>query len=490
MNRLVSGLAIAFAAMLPPAHAEAAETAAPPAKADRLLPDVTTHAFTGDLDGMIQRRQIRVLVPYSKTFFFVDRGTQLGLAYEIGRLFEDDLNKKLKAKTVRVHVLFQPMARDEFIPALVEGRGDVAIGNFTITPERQSRIDFAAKSRGQVSEIVVTAPGVDPVSSPEALSGREVYVRKSSSYHASLEALNATLAAAGKPPVAIRLAPENLESEDILEMVNAGLVKITIIDSHIGEFWKQVFTRIRLNPEAALRTGAEIAVMIRQGSPQLKAALDDFTVRYPEGSTTRVVLLQKYLKNTKWAKSATAQGELAKFDRVVELFRKYSTRYELDYLLMMAQGYQESRLDQTARSRHGAVGVMQLLPSTGKEMQVGDVLQMEPNIHAGVKYLRVLLAKYYQNEPMTQLNKGLFTFASYNAGPGRVQQLRRETAKRGLDPNVWFNNVELIAAQKIGRETVQYVSNIYKYYLAYTMVEEERVRREETRRALEGGGAR
>lgn len=485
MNRLFSSLAIALVAMLPAiGEVRAAEK---PAAPNSLLPNVAAKAFTGDLDGMIKRRQIRVLVPYSKTFFFVDRGDQRGMAHDIGRLFESDLNKKLKTKSVRVHVVFQPVARDAFIPALLEGRGDVAIGNFTITPERQSQIDFAAKSRGQVSEIIVTAPGTDAVTTAEDLSGKEVYVRLSSSYHASLLALNERLAAAGKPPVVIRAAPENLESEDILEMVNAGLVKITVIDSHIGEFWKQIFTQIQLHPQATLRTGAEIAVMIRKDSPQLKAALDDFVVRYPEGSQTRVVLLQQYLKNTKWAKSATAQGELVKFERVVELFRKYSSRYELDYLLMMAQGYQESRLDQGARSHTGAVGVMQLLPTTGSEMKVGDIHQMEPNIHAGVKYLRVLFSKYYQGEPMTQLDKGLFTFAAYNAGPGRVSQLRKATAKRGLDPNVWFNNVELIAAEKIGRETVQYVSNIYKYYLAYSMLEEERVRREETRRALGGG---
>jgi membrane-bound lytic murein transglycosylase MltF len=161
----------------------------------------------------------------------------------------------------------------------------------------------------------------------------------------------------------------------------------------------------------------------------------------------------------------------------VELFRKYGEKYDMDHLLMMAQGYQESTLDQQARSPVGAIGVMQVMPATGKDMNVGDITQLEQNINAGVKYMRFMMNQFYADQPMDALNKGLFTFASYNAGPGRLQQLRKQAAKRGLDPNVWFNNVEVIAAERIGRETVQYVSNIYKYYLAYRLVAEERAAR-------------
>ncbi len=164
---------------------------------------------------------------------------------------------------------------------------------------------------------------------------------------------------------------------------------------------------------------------------------------------------------------------MKKFQAVVEMFQKYAGKYNVDFLLMMAQGYQESRLDQKVKSKVGAVGVMQVMPTTGKELAVGDISQLEPNIHAGVKYMRFMIDRYYKDEPMTPLNKGLFTFASYNAGPARIRQLRQEAAKRGLDPNVWFNNVEIIASERIGAETVTYVSNIYKYYVAYKLVVED-----------------
>jgi membrane-bound lytic murein transglycosylase MltF len=436
------------------------------------LEDVTLQKFTGDLDAMVQRRIIRVLVPYSKTHYFVDKATQRGLTYDVFQLFEDKLNKSLNKKHIRVNVVFVPVARDELIPALVGGRGDIAAANLTITPERMSLVDFTNPTLRNVSEIIVTGPGAEPISTLEDLSGREVYIRKSSSYYESIEKLNIDLTKAGKKPVAVRLAPETLETEDILEMVNAGLVKITIVDNHIAEFWKKIFNGISLHPDIAVRTSGAIGVMIRKDSPQVKAKLNEFFASYPEGSKTRNILLQKYLKNTKYVESVTSKERIERFHATIEFFRKYGDKYNLDYLLLAAQGFQESRLDQSARNPSGAIGVMQVLPSTGKDMKIGDITKLEDNIHAGVKYIRFIMDRYYAGESMDTLNKGLFTFASYNAGPGRVSQLRKATAKRGLNPNKWFNNVEILAAEKIGRETVQYVSNIYKYYLAYKMIVE------------------
>jgi membrane-bound lytic murein transglycosylase MltF len=454
-------------------------------QSDYVLPDNTAVKWTGDLDGMIKRRVIRILVTYNKTHYFVDRGTQRGLTYEFGRLFEADLNKKLKSKHLLVHVVFVPVSRDNLISGLLEGRGDVAAANLTITPERLKQVDFSDPTFRNVSEIVVTGPGADPIASADDLSGKEVFVRKTSSFYESLEKLNADFAKSGKAPVKVRLAPEELETEDILEMVNAGLVKITIADNHLAEFWKKVLPKISLHPEAAVRTGGDIAVMIRKDSPQLKQALNDFLARYPERSATRNQVLQKYLKNTKFVKNATSQEEMAKFARTVEFFRKYGDKYDLDYLLIMAQGYQESRLDQNVKSPVGAQGVMQVMPATGKEMGVGDITELEPNIHAGVKYIRFMVKQYYEKEPMDKLNKGLFAFAAYNAGPGRISQLRSQAAKRGLNPNVWFNNVEVIAAEKIGRETVTYVSNIYKYYIAYKLITEEMEDRRKMKQEVE-----
>ena len=470
-------------------------TAASPARAQEptpaprsgtLPPTILEKRWTWDFDGMAKRRMMRVLVPYSKTLYFVDRGTQRGLAYDAMKVFEDDYNKRKRKKgTLPFHVVFIPMARGDMVQALIDGRGDVAMGYLTITPERREKVDFTIPTVSNVSEIVVTAPGEPTVPTREALSGREIYLRKDSSYYQSVVALNAELAKAGKPPVKIKEAPDNLEAEDILEMVNASLVPATVVDDFRAKFWKQVFTKIQLNEQAALRTGGEIAWMIRKNSPLLKKELDTELTRYPEGSAVRNQLFAKYLKSTKYVKSATSKSERDKFGSIVQIFQKYCSKYDMDTLLMAAQGYQESRLDQNAKSHVGAIGVMQVMPATGKELKVGDIHQIDPNIHAGVKYVRFMMDRYYADEPMTPLNKGLFTFASYNAGPGRIAQLRRIAKERGLNPNIWFGNVEQIASEKIGRETVTYVSNIYKYYLAYQLVMEQVKERDDARKAVE-----
>ena len=227
-----------------------------------------------------------------------------------------------------------------------------------------------------------------------------------------------------------------------------------------------------------MSTGGEIAWAFRPNSPQLKASLDAFLKTHRQGTTFGNTLLKRYLGSTQFVMEARSPEEMKKFQAVVEMFRKYAGKYNVDFLLMMAQGYQESRLDQKVKSKVGAVGVMQVMPTTGKELAVGDISQLEPNIHAGVKYMRFMIDRYYKDEPMTPLNKGLFTFASYNAGPARIRQLRQEAAKRGFDPNVWFNNVEVIASERIGAETVTYVSNIYKYYVAYQLVVEDMERQQ------------
>jgi membrane-bound lytic murein transglycosylase MltF len=441
--------------------------------------------WTGDLDGMVRRRTIRALVVYSKTFYFVDRGRQFGLSYEGLKIFERDLNRKLKAAHAKVRIIFLPVARDELIPALLDGRGDIAVANLTITPERQKHVDFSVPVLTNVSELVVTGPRSPRIASVDDLSGREVLVRKSSSYYEHLEGLNERFRKEGKPPARLRPASEHLEDEDLMEMVNAGLVGLIVVDRHKAEFWQHIFKDIALHPEVAVSAGGEIAWMFRKDSPKLKVAVDEIVSTQAAGTLVGNELIRRYLKSTRLVANATSEDEIGKYHRMVSLFKKYGDQYEMDHLLVMAQGYQESLLNQELRSRVGAIGVMQLMPATGALMKVGDITRLEPNIHAGVKYMRTLIDQYYPNDPGDRLNRGLFALASYNAGPSRIQHLRREAAKRGLDPNVWFNNVEWVAAEKHGAETVTYVSHIYKYYIAYTLVTEDE---EERRRALERFG--
>ncbi|MCU0593413.1 MAG: lytic transglycosylase F, partial [Desulfobacterales bacterium] len=363
-----------------------------------------------------------------------------GVGYEAFRKFEEDLNKKLKAKHIRVNVVFIPVSRDELLPALVEGRGDIAAANLTITEARDQLVDFADPTLTDVSEIVVTGPESPAIATLDDLSGQEVFVRPSSSYYESLRALNERFKKEGKPEIKLMPAPENLEDEDLLEMLNSGLIKLLVVDNHKARFWKQIFPKLILHEDVFVRTGGSVAWAIRDNSPQLKAELNDFVKKHGKGTAFGSEIFRRYLKSTKYVKSATNSEEIKKFKELVQFFRKYGDQYGMDWMLMAAQGYQESRLDQNAKSPVGAIGVMQVMPATGKDLKVGDIRLAEPNINAGVKYIRFMVDQYFKDEPMDDLNKGLFAFAAYNAGPGRVRQLRREAQKQGLNPNIWFNN--------------------------------------------------
>ena len=464
----------------------------PPPAYETALPEsvraVLSAPFTGDLDQMISRRVIRVGVTYNRTFYFADHGVQRGAAYEYGKAFEDYLNEKHKTGNLKISVVFMPMPRNDLAAALLEGRVDLVVAQVPVRPEFEKLVDFTSATRTNVSEVVVTGPGGPAIVSVDDLSGQEVFARKDSSVHASLLALNERLKASGKPPAQFVEVPANLEDDDLLEMVNAGLIPTVVVHGYMAEFWKKIFTDITVHDTVTLRTGASLAVPIRKNSPLLKAELNAFLKTHGLGTAFGNMMEKRYLVSTKFAKNAASEAERKKFLAMVEMFQRHSEQYDMDYLLMAAQGYQESQLNQDAKSHVGAIGVMQVMPATGKDMNVGDITEIDANIHAGVKYMRWVVDQYFKDEPMDKLNKGLFAFASYNAGPGRIRQLRREAAKRGLDPNLWFGNVEQIASERIGRETVTYVSNIYKYYVAYRLISEERARREAAKATIKSGG--
>ncbi len=394
----------------------------------------------------------------------------------------------MKTGPLKVHVVLVPMSREQLYPALASGEVDMVAAMVTVSPEREQRVAFSTPTRANVSQVIVTGPGAPPITSLDDLSGQRVFIRRGSSYEESVAALNERLHARGRAPILISDAPQVLEDDDILEMVNAGLAPITIADDYLASFWSQVFTGIDVHQDIPLRTGGTLAIAFRKDNPSLRAAVNRWLAKHGKGDAFRNVVERRYLANLTFARNAAAESERRKFAAVIAIFKKYGEQYGVDYLLMAAQGYQESTLDQDVKSPVGAIGVMQVMPPTARQLNVGDITKIDANIHAGVKYMRFMVDRYYADEPMDDLNKALMTFASYNAGPGRVRQLRREAEARGLDPNVWLGNVERVASERIGRETVTYVSNIYKYYVTYRLLADQQARRNTAR--ADGGQRR
>lgn len=440
--------------------------------------------WAGDLDGMKARRYVRVLVTYSRTNFYLDGAVTKGLTAESFKIFEQWLNRKLDTGKYPIHVAFIPVKRDELLSALNSGLGDIAAAGLSVTEGRRQSVDFSDPWAEDVREVLVTGPASPELPSLDELSGKQIYVRPSSSYHESLVALNARFAAQGRPPVEIVPADESLESEDIMEMVGTGIVPMTVVDKYRADLWAKVIPNVRVRDDLQVAGGREIAWAVRKGSPQLLALVNEFVKAYRYSSDS-AHLGRKYFVKTGYLLNPTASEDMRRFRDAASYFRKYGEKYDLDELLIAAQAYQESRLDQSARSPYGAVGVMQILPSTaaGSPIFLPDVGKLETNIHAGVKYHRHIIDTYFRDPALSQVNRMLFAFAAYNAGPANVARMRRLAGDMGLDPNQWFGNVELAAGRVAGQETVRYVGNIYKYYVAYSLVGQQARERSRTKAA-------
>ncbi|MDP5054186.1 MAG: lytic transglycosylase F [Congregibacter sp.] len=440
----------------------------------------------GDLDVMQENRVVRFLTVYGPGRFHLEDGQGKGLIAEVAAKFEEHLNENQDRKHIRVYTIVIPVARDQLIPALLEGRGDIVAAGLTITPEREDIVDFSIAASKPLNEILVTGPSAPKIDRLEDLSGKTVYLRESSSYRESVDLLNARLQKQGLPVIEIEVMPESLEDDDFIEMVNAGLLPWAIVDDYKPQLWEGVFDDLVVRNDLVFREGGRTAWAIRKNSPLLKASVDDFLQKNRAGTLYGNILINRYIRDFDWAGKALSDEDYQRFNDLQHLFQKYGEIYEIEYLFAAAQGYQESRLDQSVRSHAGAVGVMQLLPATAsdKSVAITGIDEAEPNIHAGIKYMDYLRDRYFSDPDISPLNQALLALGAYNAGPGRMIGLRAKAKEKGYDPNVWFDNVELVAAEEIGRETVQYVSNIYRYYLTYRLVAKQELKHEEARRAL------
>ena len=438
----------------------------------------------GDLDTMVERRAIRVLTVYGPGRYFL-KDEPRGTVQEYADKLQKVVNEAFKTGLLTVQVPVIPVARDQLFSALRAGYGDIVMAGTTVTDNRQMGVDFTNPVSKPLKEVLITGPSAPRLGSLADLSDQTVYLRLSSSYAESVRKLSQTLVEQGEAPIRIEAVDESLEDEDLIEMVDTGLLPWAVVDDYKPQMWREVFTRVTVRDDLVLREGARLAWAIRPDSPQLKTFLDTFLKENREGTLFGNIIRNRYIRDFNWTENAMGATELSRYHKLSALFRKYGTEYGMDPTLLAAQGFQESRLDQSVRSPAGAIGVMQLLPSTAKDNNVAipNIDELEPNIEAGAKYMAFLKERYFSGPELDELNGSLLALASYNAGPGRIRRLRREAAERGYDHNLWFDNVEVIVAEQVGRETVQYVSNIFKYYLTYRWINTADAERAAARRA-------
>lgn len=435
--------------------------------------------------GNDELRFLTVLIPYDRTRFFIRDGQPMGFEFELVRGFEEHLNERRGRGQPLVQAIYVPTRFADLVPLLAQGIGDIAAGGLTVTDERAAKVDFSVPYMENVAEVVVASVTAASLGSLEDLAGRRMVVLRGSSYVESLNALNASFDERGIDPIEVVEAAAELSSEDLLEMVHAGIVDYTVVDRHIGELWSTVLAGIHVHHELAVAEGGAIAWAIRPGAPELKAEIDAFMATVKRGTLIGNVLFNRYYADQQFITNPLTGERLDDLVRYRELFQRHAAAHDLDWQLVAAVAFQESRLDPAAKSARGAVGLMQVLPDTAAYVGVDDPTSVEANVEAGVRYLAYLRDRVFGGEELDEQARRHFMLAAYNAGPGRVRELRAITRdEMGLDPDRWLFNVERAALSRVGNEPVRYVTDVNKYWLAYRLGEALLAEREAQRQAV------
>jgi membrane-bound lytic murein transglycosylase MltF len=424
-----------------------------------------------DLPDMLRRRTIRVLTTYAPSTYFISYGQSYGFEYRLLKDYEAHLNRRPVYGKLPTVIEFIPIPENLLISSLNAGIGDIVAAGTRITPERISEADFTIPYLGSVSEVLVSHAKASPINRIDDLSNRRIHVQPGWESSKTLRRINARLLVRNLPPLQIIETNTILSSEDILELIDLGIIELSIAESHISHVWAETLPNITIHEFPEISQHTPIAWMVRKNNPDLKASLNRFLLNRRRGSHFGNIYYRQYFKQTKLINHPLAPTDHAKFSRYVPLFRKYGARYSFDWMLLAAVAYQESEMNHNRKSPSGAVGLMQVMPTTANDtsIKIRNINIPENNVHAGAKYLALLRDVYFADPAIRPHDRIGLILAAYNAGPNRIQQCRRLAAKLGYDPNKWFQNTEIAAKRLIGSETVRYVSNIEKYYLAYSL---------------------
>ena len=442
---------------------------------------------TGDLSEMMKYHRIRVLVvPSRSTYFLDEKGQPRGIDYELLKGWEKMLNRKRRKGVPPVSVIFIPVTLEELGDALLEGRGDIA-GITLKTPNRTREFAYATPIFDNIQEVVVTRKGGLSISTLEDLSGLEVHVVSGSAQMEAMEALNQRLEKQSIAPVKTVLAAPYVAQENLLEMIHGGMIRACVVPDAIARLWAKVFKELVIHENIPVTTGLKAAWAVRKENPELLAGLNEAISSVLKKNKRAFERdFNQYFVNTKWIKNPFVKG--SKFD-LADDFQREAAAFGMDWIQLMAQGFQESTLNNKVRSPYGAVGIMQVLPSTAKWIGVPDYKKAGRNIHAGAKYMARMMKRYEKEAEVSPKDRFLFSLASYNAGPGNMRKYRRRAVKYGYDPNQWFGNVERAALRSGNLESVIYVRNILNYTLAYKSAYEQSLRRGDLKENKAGASA-
>lgn len=432
----------------------------------------------GDYPDLLEKRRLRVLVPWERPYFFIDQGQASGITFEMFREYAKFIEKEEGLRSGDLGVVYVPCELNDILPKLRDGYGDIAASGLTVTPERETQVAFSKPLVSEVSEILVTGPGSPKLTSLDDLAGQSLMVAAGSSYVEHLRELDEDFQKRGLEAIDIREAPNTLTTDNLLEMVNAGIVSMTVCDDYKAELWSQVLDDLELHEDLVVHTGGSLAWAVRSENPDLLEKLNEFVGQAKRGTLLGNILIKRYFESTRWIENPNDSSSKERIERYAGWIQELADEFDFDWVRIAAQCFQESKLDPDAVSSAGAIGLLQLLPSTAKDMGCEDLNDPKANLRAGVKYLDWLRANFFADPELGDDERMDLILAAYNAGPGNVRKWRKLAPERGLDPDKWRGHVELLALEDVGVQPVRYVQNIESYYVAYTLALDLADRRE------------
>jgi membrane-bound lytic murein transglycosylase MltF len=434
------------------------------ADATRLSAHIGKKAL-GDLDRVVKARYLRVLTTKNPYDYFVNHGEMKGVQYEMAREFVAELNRKyVKPGELKIAFEMIPLDFDQLMPMLNAGKGDIIAVGMTRTSQRDSRAAFTVPYQ-YADDVIVTRAEL----ASQPWRGKTFAVQKGSSY---LEALSR----GGKAEVRIQEAPANLNAENMMELVSLKGADYTLVNSYWAAKLSKRFSNLAVLNEKPFRKRVAIRWAVRKRSPRLLRELNAFIPKVRNGTLLGNTFGHKYFDDLSRLNSIyfdTAAQRISQYDAPL---KKYAKEFGFDWRLLDAQCLQESRFDQGIVNPWGAIGLFQIKQATADEpyVDVGPIRGAENfdnNIHAGVKYLAWLKKSFFDSQKdLADEEKLRMMLAAYNAGPTRVQEAIAKAKEMGLDPNLWFRNVELAMLELGAPEPVIYVSEINKHYVGYVLM--------------------
>ncbi|MGL4315313.1 MAG: transglycosylase SLT domain-containing protein [Pseudomonas sp.] len=422
-------------------------------------------AAVRDLADIRKSGELRVLVNQSRNSSGEIKGQAIGLEYHRLQAFAQYLNDQSKAER-KLRLKLIPRSKEQLLAALQRGDGDLVAPGELIDAHAGQGVSASAAIRSDVPIVVVGNRGNRHYRKLDEMSGKVLVLPRGSAASEALREVNQRLAERKQAPIDVQWADPSLAVEDVLEMVQAGVYPWTAVEQPIAERWIRVLPKLRIERHLVLGHEADISWFVRRDAPMLRASIDRFLVGYRSPADQDAVFQRVYRRIYK-VRDPLARADRQRLERVKPVLRKHGQQQNLDWLYLAAVAFKESTLNPAARGAGGATGLMQITPAAARSVGVSDIQVLDNNVRAATLYMARIRRQFFASKQLEEHERMAFVLAAYNLGPQRVQGLRAEAKRRGLNPNQWFFQVERVAMEQLGMGVVSYVNSVNKYYLAY-----------------------